>query len=116
MDSSQEGFMLRRRTDTEWRIGMDISDASIEPSFKSQPPSILSKNSSTKSAVPTDAHLATTIQKQPPKASFISAQIEFAKSDDLKDLEKKLWATLWFKIYVFGIFVMLSFIMVYYGI
>jgi hypothetical protein len=115
MDSSQEGFMLRRRTDTEWRMGMDISDASIEHSSNSQSPSILSKDSSTKSTI-SNTNLATTVQKQRPKASFISAQIEFAKSHDLEDLEKKLWATFGFKIYVFAIFVMLSFIMVHYGL
>jgi hypothetical protein len=109
-EPSREGFVLRRRTDTEWRLGMDISDASVEDSFRSQPPptaSVLSED------IGTDTEPAITTQEQRQRPSFISEQIKFAKSDELREI---LWAKIWFKFWLFLIFGGLSFIIVWYGI
>ncbi|RFU26545.1 hypothetical protein B7463_g9807, partial [Scytalidium lignicola] len=72
-DCLPEGYALRRRIDTEQRIGMDISDIRIESSLHSHQPTILEQRSGGQAINATDD------QEQEPNTSFILWQIKIQK-------------------------------------
>jgi hypothetical protein len=106
-DTLPESYMLRRRVDKEQRIGMDISDANLESSFRPQPHSILEAETSE------NTESASSNQEQQLRGGFILKQVRFAESNELR---ASLWAMNIFKFYVFVVFGALRLIIITYGI
>jgi len=107
-DPLQEVHMLRRRIDTEQRVGMDIVDAVTEPH------SPLIPTSQEEHEKPAQLELTpTTSEEQTLKLTFAVKLFMFAGSDDLKE---KLWATKTFKLYLFIVYTTLTWIILRYGI
>lgn len=104
--SAPEGYMLRRRIDTEQRVGMDISDARAGHAVSTS--SVLTHDQESASS----PESVTADEEQRP-ISFISRQVEFSATGKLNE---KLWDLRLFKFYVFLNFVLFSYIMVSYGI
>jgi len=89
---------------------MDISDATVELSFPSRPPAMLRQYASTGNE---NTEIAITNQEEDPKSSFIYKQIQLAENDGLREI---LFTSKIFKFYLLLIFVVLSYIMIWYGI
>jgi hypothetical protein len=133
-DSAPEGYALRRRIDTEQRVGMDISVTGVEPNFSSHLSSrsdsseergssiglavarsaitglAIAKPAATKHTV---SWLDAVIEGKQPDLSIISRQVRFATSDQLRE---KLWNLGLFKFWVALNYVGLCFVFSWYGI